>query len=204
MSVQGIETQTSYYETAQYANGTKKADSKAETDKSIKQDEYVKSDSKAESNDSTKQIYKKNTAVIERLKQDAENRRQQLKALVEKSLAKQGTAYNTLSDLFNAIKDGKVSVDPAAIAQAKKDVADDGYWGVEQTSDRFVEFAKALTGGDPSKADAMIKAMEKGFEQAEKAWGGKLPGICSDTIAAAREKMEKWKEELNKTPETEE
>lgn len=198
MSVQGIETQTSYYETVQYAGNAKKDSTKKDAAVSDKQDVFVKSDVEAEKKDSTKQIYKKNTAVIERLKQDAENRRQQLKALVEKSLSKQGTAYHTLSELFSAIKDGKVTVEPAAIAQAKKDVAEDGYWGVEQTSDRFVEFAKALTGGDPSKADEMIKAMEKGFEQAEKAWGGKLPDICSQTIAAAKEKMNQWKAELEK------
>ena len=33
--------------------------------------------------------------------------------------------------------------------QAQKDIAEDGYWGVEQTSERLVSFAKALSGGDP-------------------------------------------------------
>lgn len=197
MGVNGIETQTSYIETAQYAAGTKKTDKKDDTKSTEKKDEYVKSNTTQK--DSTKQIYKKNTALVNQLKQDAENRKQQLIALVEKSLGNQGKAYNSLCELFTAIKDGKVAVDPAAVEQAKQDVAEDGYWGVKQTSDRFVEFAKALTGGDPSKADKMIEAIEKGFEQATKAWGGKLPSICSDTIKATKEKLTEWKNELSKS-----
>lgn len=194
MGVNGIETQTSYIETAQYAAGSKKTEQKYDTKSTEKKDEYVKSNTTQK--DSTKQIYKKNTALVNQLKQDAENRKQQLIALVEKSLGNQGKAYNSLCELFTAIKDGKVAVDPAAVEQAKKDVAQDGYWGVKQTSDRFVEFAKALTGGDPSKADMMIEALEKGFKEAEKAWGGELPDICMQTIEMTREKLTKWKTEL--------
>lgn len=195
MGVKGIETQTSYIETAQYAAGTKTIDKKDEAKSTEKKDEYVKSNTTQK--DSTKQIYKKNTALVNQLKQDAENRKQQLIALVEKSIGNQGNAYNSLCELFTAIKDGKVAVDPAAVEQAKKDVAEDGYWGVKQTSDRFVEFAKALTGGDPSKADKMIEAIEKGFEQATKAWGGKLPDICSETIKVTKEKLTAWKNEMS-------
>lgn len=195
MGVKGIETQTSYIETAQYAAGTKTIDKKDEAKSTEKKDEYVKSNTTQK--DSTKQIYKKNTALVNQLKQDAENRKQQLIALVEKSIGNQGKAYNSLCELFTAIKDGKVAVDPAAVEQAKKDVAEDGYWGVKQTSDRFVEFAKALTGGDPSKADKMIEAIEKGFEQATKAWGGKLPDICSETIKVTKEKLTAWKNEMS-------
>lgn len=195
MGVKGIETQTSYIETAQYAAGTKVTDKKEETKSTEKKDEFVKSNSAKK--DSTKQIYKKNTALVNQLKQDAENRKQQLIDLVQKSIGNQGKAYNSLCELFTAIKDGKVAVDPAAVEQAKKDVAEDGYWGVKQTSDRFVEFAKALTGGDPSKADKMIEAIEKGFEQATKAWGGKLPDICSETIKVTKEKLTAWKNEMS-------
>ena len=31
----------------------------------------------------------------------------------------------------------------------------------------------------------MQAAMEKGFKKATKAWGGELPGICQETMAAA-------------------
>ena len=42
----------------------------------------------------------------------------------------------------------------------------------------------------------MIEALEKGFKEAEKAWGGELPDICMQTIEMTREKLTKWKTEL--------
>lgn len=194
MDIKGVETSSAYLETARYAASDKKTKENSESSQA-KQDEYVKS--KKSNSDSTKQIYTRDNSIVEKLKLDAANRKQQLINLVNQTLSKQGKTYNTLAQLFTDIKDGKLAVDPAAIEQAKKDVAEDGYWGVAQTSDRIVEFAKALTGGDPSKADEMIAAVEKGFKEATKAWGEKLPSICSDTVAAAREKLTKWKEELN-------
>ncbi len=199
MGISGIEAQTYIAETVQVhspevkktTSTEKKGTTKGETVSLKKDDSYEKSTQQKQ--DSSKQIYTKNSAVIDRLKQDAYERKQQLISLVEKTIGKQGKSYNTLCELFTDIKNGKVSVDPAYIEQAKKDVAEDGYWGVNQTSDRFVEFAKALTGGDSSKADDMIAAIEKGFEQAKKAWGGKLPDICQKTIDATKEKMNQWK-----------
>ncbi len=87
-----------------------------------------------------------------------------------------------------------VNADPATIAQAKKDIGEDGYWGVEQTSDRLVSMAQALSGGDSAKADELIAAMKKGFSQATKAWGEDLPDICKNTIDTAVKKMEDWRD----------
>ena len=87
-----------------------------------------------------------------------------------------------------------IQADPATIEQAQKDIADDGYWGVEQTSDRLVSMAQALSGGDTSKADTLIAAIKKGFDEATEAWGDKLPDICQKTIDAAVKKMEAWRD----------
>ena len=59
-----------------------------------------------------------------------------------------------------------LTVDADTIAQAQKDIAEDGYWGVEKTSDRILDFAKALSGGDKDKADELLNAFKKGFSQA--------------------------------------
>lgn len=202
MAVNSVTMQTAEaYETAQSVKGSKKEKSVQEKTSvsSTVQDEYVKSEKST--TDSTKQIYTKDSATVERLKQDAEMRKQRLIELVQKSLGKQAGTFQTLSDMFQAIKDGKVKVDPNAVEQAKKDVAEDGYWGVKQTSDRLVEMAKALSGGDASKADEMMAAIEKGFNQATKSWGGELPDICKDTLAAAKEKLTQWKESTAKSTE---
>ena len=55
----------------------------------------------------------------------------------------------------------------ADIEQAKKDVADGGYWSAEKTSERLVEFAKAISGGDVKQKDALVAAIKEGFKQAE-------------------------------------
>ena len=87
-----------------------------------------------------------------------------------------------------------IQVNEQTKIQAQKDISDDGYWGVEQTSDRLVSMANAFSGGDSSKADAMISAIEKGFDEATKAWGDKLPDICQKTIDVAKQKLQNWRD----------
>lgn len=140
----------------------------------------------------TKKEYKQDTATIAKLKADAERRTGQLRDLVEKLMLKQGETFDE-ANMYALLREGKVQVDPETAAQAKADIAEDGYWGVNQTSDRLVSFAKALTGGDPDKADEMIAAIKKGFDAATKAWGGELPDICKKTLDAALKKLDDWK-----------
>ena len=132
--------------------------------------------------------------TIDKLKADAEARYAQLASLVEKLMTKQGTTsnYATLSDLMKGVQSGEISVDPATVAQAKKDVAEDGYWGVEQTASRIVDFAKALTGGDASKVEEMRAAIEKGFESATDDWGDELPELCQNTFSRVNELLDEW------------
>ena len=131
--------------------------------------------------------------MIKQMKGELSSKNQQLQNLVDQLLSKQAKKYTTLKDFFTDIKDGKIDVDPATVAQAQKDVADDGYWGVAKTSDRLVDMAKALSGGDSAKADELIAAIKKGFDQAADAWGGELPEICQKTIDAAVQKLNDWK-----------
>lgn len=77
-------------------------------------------------------------------------------------------------------------------AQAQKDISEDGYYGVKQTSQRLFDFAQALAGDDVSKMKEMQKAMEKGFKQATKTWGRELPAICKETMNAANKLFEDY------------
>jgi len=65
---------------------------------------------------------------------------------------------------------------------------------VEQTSERLFSFAKALAGNDPTKADSMLDALQKGFDEATKCWGGELPEICQKTLAATQKKLTDWRD----------
>lgn len=146
---------------------------------------------------------KDNSAIVAKLKADQEARLSSLKSLVEKVLTKQGQTYAWAnpsdimnnSSFWNTIRTGNFTVDPATVAQAQADIADDGYWGVNQTSDRLVDFAKALTGGDSGKIEEMRKAIDKGFEAAKKLWGGELPEISQRTYDATMEKLDQWSKE---------
>lgn len=132
--------------------------------------------------------------VINKMKTDLDKRKEQLRNLVEQMLNKQGKAFADATSMWEMLRSGRLEVDPAVAEQAQKDIAEDGYWGVEQTSERLVSFAKALAGNDPQYADKLIEAMKKGFGQAGDEWGGKLPDICKKTIETAISKMEAWRD----------
>ena len=140
---------------------------------------------------STKKTYKPDTALINKLKADADARTSQLRSLVEQMMGKQAATYGNANDIWSFLRSGNYTVDPATKAQAQADIAEDGYWGVTQTSDRIIQFATALTGGDPDKIEAMRDAFKKGYAQAEKTWGGSLPEISQKTYDAVMEKFDK-------------
>ena len=133
-------------------------------------------------------------ALVDQLKAELEQRQLQFFNTVKDMLAKQGKAVSG-DGFWRFIASGDYTVDDATRAEAQKNIADDGYWGVEQTSDRIVKYATALTGGDPEKLDTMIAAFEKGYAAAEKAWGGTLPEISQRTRTAVMEKFDALKQE---------
>ena len=146
-----------------------------------------------DSNTSNTVTKKTDYALVNKLKQDAEQRTAQLRSLVEKMMTKQGAAIGTADSMWSSLAKGDFEVDAATKAQAQKDIAEDGYWGVEQTSDRILDFAKALSGNDPEKADLLLDAFKKGFQEATKSWGDKLPDISQRTYDAVVEKFDNWK-----------
>lgn len=150
----------------------------------------------------TKKIYKQDTALIAKLKADSDARIAQLKSLVEQMITKQGKTLGQADSIWSFLAKGDFTVDPEVKAQAEKDIAEDGYWGVAQTSDRIIDFATALTGGDPDKIEDMREAFKQGFEQATKTWGDELPEISKKTYEAVMEKFDKLAEEAGKTVNT--
>ena len=131
--------------------------------------------------------------TIKAMKDELEQRTQNL---IKQMLGQQLDAYSIADDSFwQKFRTGDFQATPEQIAQAKKDVAEDGYWGVEQTSDRIVKYATALSGGDPEKLDTMISAFEKGFQEATKSWGGTLPDISQRTREAVLDKFDKLKQD---------
>ena len=164
------------------------------------------STSKQKSNSKANSTSKQNTVDVESIQKairESEEKMSQFRTLIEKLFKQQGKTsveadWDILAEsgkLGEALS--KIEVDAETKAQAQADIAEDGYWGVKQTSERILDFAKALAGNDSSKADALLEAYKKGFEAAEEAFGGKdkLPEICYKTHEAVLKGFEDWKNE---------
>jgi len=119
-------------------------------------------------------------ATIEKIKQQANMATEQLRSIVEKLMRKQGKiseySVNDLND----------------INQAKQTILEDGEFGVKAVNDRIVDFAINISGNDKTKLDEIKSAIEDGFEEARKAFGGTLPDICNQTHDEIIKKLDQW------------
>ena len=140
-----------------------------------------------------------NPEVANQIKAANDARVAQLENIVHKLISGQGDAYGKANNIWQFLASGNFTVDPATKARAQADIAEDGYWGVNATSDRIVDFAVALAGDDPEKLEEMRAAFQKGFDKAAKTWGGELPDISQRTYDAVMEKFDKL---TGKTEET--
>lgn len=136
--------------------------------------------------------YKKpdNTSLIEKLKAESEQAHEQLRNLVRQLLERQGMRFQ---DVISGEKE--LVVDEEARLQAQAAIGEGGPSSPENVSDRIVEFAKAISGGDKSKFELLKGAIQDGFEAARQALGGTLPDISNKTYDLVMEKLDRWMEE---------
>ncbi|MFH7319848.1 hypothetical protein ACHHRT_04450 [Desulfurivibrio sp. D14AmB] len=69
--------------------------------------------------------------------------------------------------------------------EAQALVAEDGYWGINQTSTRLAEFVLKGAGDNLEMLRAGREGVLRGFKEAEKIWGGGLPEISHQTLERA-------------------
>ncbi len=180
-----------YYSNKNSIDAKEKVDSEKKTGFSSEAAVFEKSSDKVDSN--VKNSKADRSALISQLKADQEAQKLQLFDIVKKTIAGQGNAIAQADDMWKFLASGEFSVDKETKANAEKAIAEDGYWGVNQTSDRILDFAIALSGGDTSKAETLLDAFKKGFSEATAAWGKELPEISQKTYDAVLEKFEAWK-----------
>ncbi len=180
-----------YYSNKNSIDKKEKVDSEKKTGFSSEAAVFEKSSDKVDSN--VKNSKADRSALISQLKADQEAQKLQLFDIVKKTIAGQGNAIAQADDMWKFLASGEFSVDKETKANAEKAIAEDGYWGVNQTSDRILDFAIALSGGDTSKAETLLDAFKKGFSEATAAWGKELPEISQKTYDAVLEKFEAWK-----------
>lgn len=193
MEVNGVTSVASEYTSQVSSSAAKTEDVKAESKTGFSEEAAVfeKSDATAKPAENK---YVKNPELVAKLKADAEERTSQLRNIVEQLLTKQAGTYDTSLGLKKLYEN--LEVDEETRAQAEKDIAEDGYWGVEQTSSRIFDFAMALSGGDPEMMEKMKDAFTKGFKQATKAWGDELPSISQKTAESVYKKFEDYQNSL--------
>lgn len=214
MSVANIASQTQVYDSYNAQNAAKTSDTVKKEDAAKKSEVAKNADAKNDgvvydksnetSDSSKKATYSVNkmsaddrAALVKQLKADQESRQQQLTSLVQQMMTKQATTYTNANDMWKFLAKGDFTVDAQTKLQAQKDIAEDGYYGVQQTADRLFDFASALAGDDVDKMKKMQTAMQKGFDQATKAWGQKLPDISQKTMDAANKKFEEYYKSKN-------
>jgi hypothetical protein len=81
------------------------------------------------------------------------------------------------SSLFYKTPISELSADEAtALVQA------DGYFGIDKTSQRIIDFVIKGAGNDVERLKAGREGVLRGFSEAGKAWGGDLPDMSYKTI----------------------
>ncbi|HHT96823.1 MAG TPA: hypothetical protein GXZ90_02870 [Clostridiales bacterium] len=138
-------------------------------------------------------IEKKNTyakpdkAELSRIMEESNKAHENLRQLVKQMLEKQGLTFNDLAD-------GEyIKIDEDTRIKAQEML--DGPMSAENVSDNIVNFAKAISGGDKSKAETLRGAIDKGFAEATKAFGGSLPEISTKTHELIMSKLDAWMSE---------
>jgi len=184
----------------QSAKQTGKTETTTETSEvqqtSLKND-TVKIGSKQETSVTYSNIYGKkklDATDIEALQKEASKTTEQLRELVEKLILKQNDnkKVSDTSSKSNTLTLEDLGITPEDVEQAQAAVSEDGEYGVKAVSDRLVEFAKAISGGDKSKLDELVSAIDKGFAAAKDTLGGELPDISSQTYDETMRKLNEW------------
>jgi len=97
---------------------------------------------------------------------------------------------------FWAQKAQNMQLNAADRAQAQQMVSDEGFFGVSQTTERIMGFAKALVGEGASEEqiENMRAAVQAGFDQVARMFGGfdNLPEVTRNTHAAIMESFDNW------------
>jgi hypothetical protein len=184
----------------------------SKTSVALSNDEATYSASSFEFNASFK-TYTPDMDKVNAMKEEAENKLVNLmKDSIEQGFTKQANALekalsrytgdSTLVEGSDITISIKIEITTASTEESSETNAQDDYWSAENTSDRFIEFAKALSGNDSSKVDLFKNAFIKGYEAAEELFGRTLPDVCSDTYDLTLEKFDQWQNEDSEIEET--
>ena len=153
----------------------------------LNRDKYTPGNSNIEKTTYDKPATKIDQEALAEVKKAADEANSRLKALVKELLARQGM---TFKEAINSPED--IEIDERAVAEANELISEGGKFSPEVVSDRIVNFAKAISGGDTDKYELLKDAIEKGFNEAKELLGGSLPEISNKTYDLVMEKLDNW------------
>ncbi len=142
--------------------------------------------------------------TVNELLEQSKRKTEEAKILFSKIFSNQANAnglaqgYDVMSRIEQSIRnyaetgtlDFEVSEEVAA--KAREDVSENGYYGVKQTSERILSFAKAISGGDPDKIEELRGAVDKAFKEVEELFGGELPELSQNTYDTVMQGFDEW------------
>jgi hypothetical protein len=134
---------------------------------------------------------------IAALKAEADRATENLRELVEQLILKQDKHYKKSTEDSSEDLMKKLGITTEDVEAAKQAISEDGEFGIKAVSDRLVDFAKAVSGGDKSKLSELVAAIDEGFAAAKKALGGELPDICQQTYDETMRKLNDWANETD-------
>ena len=144
---------------------------------------YTKSDIENKAKDTSA------SEEVNRLIEENERKQEEFKQLIKSLISKQGDSYNLI--LFGQ----KLNVTPEIAQKAKESISDGGEYSVDSVATNIMNMAKALSGGNSSNIGELKEGFLKGFKEAEKAWGGKLPEISQKTYDEVLKRFDEWENE---------
>ncbi|MEL7655773.1 MAG: hypothetical protein AAGU75_07680 [Bacillota bacterium] len=135
---------------------------------------------------------KPDATEIAALKAEADKATENLRKLVEELILKQDKNYKASAGDPSEETLNSLGITAADVQAAQEAISEDGEFGVKAVSDRLVDFAISISGGDKSKLSELISAIDEGFAAAKKALGGELPDICRQTYDETMRKLNDW------------
>ena len=113
----------------------------------------------------------------------------------------QNKSINSLNDILSGVDFKSIGYEGKPITQLSQSeasalVSENGFFGIANTADRISNFIISAAGDDLQKLEAGKEGMLRGFKEAEKIWGGKLPEISQKTIEKATQAVDKRIAEL--------
>lgn len=128
---------------------------------------------------------------VNRMMRESQQQVESFRRMIEGIFNQQGI---TIQEAIGRMQSGDFVVDEETRAAAQQAISEDGYFGVARTSERILGFAKAISGGDPSRIEMLREAVQQGFDAVANMFGGELPEISQQTLEAVMRGFDEWAE----------